>query len=75
MKHLMNGARIDLIRRNQGLTHKQYADTCGIPEKTMERICRGENPPSGLTLLKLIKRGKVNPDILEVDGWKDEGIL
>lgn len=71
MRNLMNGGRINLVRLNLGLTIKEYADLCGVPDKTMERILLGANPPSGITLLKIIKRGKVNPGILEVDGWED----
>lgn len=73
-RHLINGGRIDLVRRNLGLTLEQYANMCEVPEKTMERICQGKNPPSGLTLLKLIRLGNVNPDILDIKGWNEEGV-
>jgi len=71
MKHLKNGGRIDLIRQNQHLTISAYAAKCGVPEKTMERILLGSNEPNGTTLLKIIKRGGVSPDILEIDGWEE----
>lgn len=76
MRHLINGGRIDLIRRNQHLTMSEFATKCGVPEKTMERICRGENEPEGGTLLRIIRRGGVSPEILEIDGWdrSDDGI-
>lgn len=74
MKHLINGGRINLIRRNQGLTIGEYAAKCGVPEKTMERICLGSNAPEGPTLLRIIKLGGVSPDVLELDGWDRSGI-
>lgn len=71
MKHLKNGGRIDLIRQNQGLTIAAFAKKCEVPEKTMERIILGANEPSGTTLLKIIKKGGVHPDVLEIDGWEE----
>ena len=53
-----------------GLTVEQYADTCGIPHKTMKRICAGKNVPGGDHLLRIIIRGGVNPKLLELDGWE-----
>jgi len=67
---LMNGTLIDGVRRNQELTIEEYALKCGIPVKTMKRICAGRNKPDGEHLLRIIKLGGVSPKLLEIDGWR-----
>lgn len=69
-RRLINGVLIDTIRRNLGLTIVQYADMCGVPRKTMERICAGKNKPDGEHLLSIIVLGHVSPRLLELDGWR-----
>lgn len=67
---LINGTLIDNVRRNAELTVEEYALTCGIPFKTMKRICGGKNPPNGEHLLRLLRLGGVSPKLLELDGWR-----
>lgn len=69
-RRLINGTLIDTIRRNLGLTIEEYADTCGVPFKTMKRICAGKNVPNGEHLLRIIRLGGVSPKLLEIDGWQ-----
>lgn len=66
----INGRLIDTIRRNRRLTVAQFGLTCGIPSKTMKRICAGKNPPTGPHLLKILILGGVVPELLEIDGWE-----
>ena len=70
VRRLINGTLIDNIRRNQELTVEEYAHTCGVPFKTMKRICAGRNVPNGEHLLRIIRFGGVSPKLLEIDGWK-----
>lgn len=69
-RRLINGTLIDTVRRNLGVTVEQYADICGIPHKSMKRICAGKNVPNGEHLLRIIQLGSVNPRLLELDGWR-----
>lgn len=69
-RRLINGTLIDTIRRNKRLTIEEYADTCGIPHKTMKRICAGKNKPNGDHLLRILRLGGVAAELLELDGWQ-----
>ena len=46
MKSLRCGEKIDSLIEAADLTRGEVARISGVPEKTLDRICRGENAPS-----------------------------
>lgn len=51
------GERIQALRHARGLTQEQLADLCGISQKYMSELERGEKAPSWETLVALAHRG------------------
>jgi transcriptional regulator with XRE-family HTH domain len=75
VKTLKVGGKVDLARRAQGLTVGQFAAKCGVPEKTMERICQRQNDPSAKTLFLIVIRGKVSMDVFDEEDFGEEGLI
>lgn len=51
------GERIQLLRRERGLTQEELAHTCGISQKYLSELERGGKSPSWETLVALAHRG------------------
>ncbi len=51
------GERIQLLRRERGLTQEALAHTCGISQKYLSELERGGKSPSWETLVALAHRG------------------
>ena len=50
------GARIQMLRQRRGLTQEQLATECGISQKYLSELERGEKAPSFETLVALARR-------------------
>lgn len=74
MTPLRFGSKLDLIRRGKGLTIGEFAAKCGVPERTMERICLGANAPSARHLFCILTQGKVSTDAFGSDDFGEDGI-
>jgi transcriptional regulator with XRE-family HTH domain len=55
VKVLNGGRKIDFLREKEDLTYGELAAKSGVPEKTVERVCRGENAPGTGHFLRLLK--------------------
>jgi XRE family transcriptional regulator, regulator of sulfur utilization len=51
------GQRIQALRHDRGLTQEQLADACGISQKYLSELERGEKAPSWETLVALAHDG------------------
>lgn len=75
MKTLKVGGKVDIFRRGLGLTVGGWARKCRVPEKTMERICLRENDPSAKSLWCMIHFGGMNPNVLDLEDFGEEGLV
>ena len=75
VKTLRVGGKVDMARRSQGLTVGGFAKKCGIPEKTMERICLRQSDPSTHTFFRIITKGHVSLDLFDDDDFGEEGLI
>lgn len=63
MKRLNFGAKINGLREAADLTLGELARISGVPEKTLERVCRGENAPSIAHFYRLMAVLKVRDEM------------
>lgn len=75
MKTLKVGGKVDMARRGQGLTVGGFAKKCGVPEKTMERICLRQSDPGTKTFFLIVTRGKVSLDLFDEEDFGEEGLI
>ena len=74
MKLLRFGAKLDLLRRGQGLTVGEFAAKCGVPERTMDRLCAGENAPKARSLFLIVTKGRISLSAFDADDFEEEGL-
>lgn len=74
MRVLKFGAKVDLIRRAQGLTLHELAVKAGVPEKTIERVCEGHNAPCAAHFVRIVKALHISMDAIEPTDLEDEGM-
>lgn len=75
MKTLKVGGKVNNFRRALGLTVGGWAKKCRVKEKTMERICLGENDPNAKTLWSIIHYGGMSAEAFDLEDFGEEGLV
>lgn len=68
------GTKLDLILRSRDENPGSFGAKCGIPERTMYRICAGGNDPSAKHLFLILTKGKISLSAFSSDDFQEEGL-